>query len=289
MKGIILAGGAGSRLYPISKLYSKQLMCIYDKPMIYYPLTSLMLGGIKEILIITTPEDQPSFKELLGDGSQIGLRLEYIAQPNPGGLAQAFLLGEGFIQGECVTLILGDNIFYGYLDFFRRIVRNFTNGAQIFGYQVTDPDRYGVVEFDADGKAITLEEKPEHPKSNFAIPGLYIYDQKVVDIAKALKPSPRGELEITDLNRVYLDMGELAVNRMGRGIAWLDTGTPESLLDASSFIGAIEVRQGMKIGCIEEVALWMKYINHEQLQQLLVSYPKSPYRSYLERLVQEHP
>lgn len=285
MKGIILAGGAGSRLFPISKLYSKQLMYVYDKPMIYYPLSTLILGGIKDILIITTPNDQDSFRHLLGDGSDIGLNISYKIQPSPDGLAQAFIIGEQFIGEDNVCLILGDNIFYGYFDFLRKCIAGFTDGSIIFGYVVKDPERYGVVEFDESGKAKSIEEKPKHPRSKFAVPGLYLYDRNVSKYAKNLEPSARGELEITDLNRVYMERDELQVEKIGRGVAWLDTGTPTALLEANSFIGTIEIRQGLKIGCIEEAALRQGFVSREGLNATLQKYPKCEYRSYLERLI----
>ncbi len=287
MKGIILAGGAGSRLFPISRLYSKQLMYVYNKPMIYYPLSTLILGGIRDILIITTPEDSSAFKKLLGDGSQIGIRLTYAEQPKPEGLAQAFLIGEKFINNSPVSLILGDNLFYGSLEFFKKAIEKADHGASIFGYVVNDPERYGVVEFDHDGHVLSIEEKPNTPKSNYAVPGLYVYDQKVCEYAKALKPSARGELEITDLNRVYLEKGFLRVERIGRGVAWLDTGTPQALLEANSFIGSVEQRQGLMIGNIEEAALRMHCIDSNQFSKSLTAYPKCDYRTYLERVVTE--
>lgn len=285
MKGIILAGGAGTRLYPISQLYSKQLMYVYDKPMIYYPLSTLILGGIRDILIITTPEDQSNFKTLLGDGSQLGLNLSYAAQPRPEGIAQAFIIAEEFIADESVCLILGDNVFYGALNFFKDAVADFDMGGVIFGYVVRDPERYGVVEFDENGRVISIEEKPKHPQSDYAVPGLYIYDRHVVDYTKTLKPSARGELEITDLNRFYLSRNELKVKVIGRGIAWLDTGTPQSLLEANNFIGSIEMRQGLKIGCIEESALRQGFITPEKLEETIKTYPLCPYRVYLERIL----
>lgn len=288
MKGIILAGGAGTRLFPISQLYSKQLMYVYDKPMIYYPLSMLILGGIREILIITTPHDQPQFKKLLGDGSHIGLEISYAEQPKPEGLAQAFIIGEDFIQNDNVCLILGDNIFYGDFDFFRDAIADFDHGAAIFGYWVRNPQRYGVVEFDKAGNVVSLEEKPAQPKSNYAVPGLYLYDHTVVARAKNLKPSARGELEITDLNRVYLEDNQLLVQIMDRGIAWLDAGTPQALLESNSFIGAIEIRQGLKIGCIEEASLRMGFITPQQLQETLSHYPQCDYRTYIERVIQEY-
>ena len=285
MKGIILAGGAGSRLYPISQLYSKQLMYVYDKPMIYYPLSTLILGGIREILIITTPQDQPNFRNLLGDGRPLGLQISYASQPKPEGIAQAFLIGESFIGNDPVCLILGDNIFYGSFEFFFNTVKDFKAGATIFGYIVSDPQRYGVLGFDENGKITSIEEKPQQPKSNYAVPGLYIYDQTVVQSAKELKPSARGELEITDLNRVYLSRNRLNVIKIGRGIAWLDTGTPHSLLDANNFIGSIQIRQNLMIGCIEEAAYLQGFIDSGQLQQLIANYPKCDYRQYLERIL----
>jgi glucose-1-phosphate thymidylyltransferase len=286
VKGIILAGGAGSRLYPITKVYSKQLTLIYDKPLIYYPLSILMLGGISEILIISNKETIPVYKQLFGDGTQLGLKLSYVEQPAPKGIAEAFILGEQFIDNSSVCLILGDNIFYGYLDFFYDAL-NQEKGATIFGYQVTDPQRYGIVEFSSDGKAISIEEKPAKPKSNFAIPGLYIYDDRVVGISKKLKPSKRGELEITDVNKVYLQMNELRVEKIGRGVAWLDTGTPEALLAASNFFGVIEDRQGLKVACIEEIAYYRGFINKEKFSRLIDEIPNSLYRDYLERILKE--
>src|SRR3970040_1209333 len=279
MKGIILAGGSGSRLYPTTKVYSKQLTLIYDKPLIYYPLSILMLGGIKEILIISNRETIPFYKQLFGDGSHLGLRLSYVEQPAPNGIAEAFILGEKFIGSSSVCLILGDNIFYGYLDFFYDAL-NKEKGATIFGYQVTDPQRYGIVEFNEQGKAVSIEEKPSKPKSNFAIPGLYIYDNKVVEISKNLKPSKRGELEITDVNKTYLQMSELNVEKIGRGVAWLDTGTPEALLAASNFFGVIEDRQGLKVACIEEIAYLRGFINKKQFVSLIDGIPKSLYKEY---------
>ena len=286
MKGIILAGGSGSRLYPITKVYSKQLALIYDKPLIYYPLSMLMLGGIKDILIISNEETIPLYKQLFDDGSQIGLKINYAVQPAPNGIAEAFIIGEDFIAGENVSLVLGDNIFYGSLKFFYNAIQN-NDGATIFGYQVNDPQRYGIVEFDKEGKAISIEEKPKAPKSNFAVPGIYIYNNEVVNISKNLKPSARGELEITDVNREYLKKGKLRVEKIGRGIAWLDTGTPEALLQASNFFGVIEERQGLKVGCIEEIAYTMKFINREQMVKLINSMPKSLYRDYLERFLKQ--
>ena len=285
MKGIILAGGSGTRLYPLTIAVSKQLMPVYDKPMIYYPLSTLMLAGIREILIITTPEDQAGFKKLLGDGSQIGCRFEYVVQPSPDGLAQAFILGADFIGNSPVALILGDNIFYGAgMGTFLKTKTN-PNGAVVFAYQVHDPERYGVVEFDKDFKAISIEEKPLQPKSNYAVPGLYFYDNDVVAIAKATKPSPRGELEITDVNKTYLENGKLEVGVLHRGTAWLDTGTFDSLMEAGEFINVIEKRQGMKIGCIEEIAYRNGWIDDAQMQALADKLFKSGYGVYLKKLI----
>jgi glucose-1-phosphate thymidylyltransferase len=284
MKGIILAGGSGTRMYPITKIYSKQLVTIYDKPLIYYPLSILMLAGIKEILIISNEETIPLYKKLFTDGSHLGLKIEYAVQKAPKGIAESFIIGEKFIGNDSVSLILGDNIFYGKLDFFYRSIERKVEGATIFAYQVTDPERYGIVEFDNEGKAISIEEKPNLPKSNFAIPGLYVYDNKVVEIAKKLKPSPRGELEITDVNRVYLLKCELNVEKIGRGVAWLDTGTPEALLKAANFFGVIEDRQGMKVACVEEIAYQKGFLTRDQFQMLINSIPKSLYREYLERI-----
>ncbi len=286
MKGIILAGGAGSRLYPITKVYSKQLTLIYDKPLIYYPLSILMLGGIREILIISDEETIPLYEKLFGDGSQVGLSIEYVVQADPNGIAEAFILGEEFIADESVTLILGDNIFYGDLSFFYNALER-QEGATIFGYQVNDPERYGIVEFDENGKAVSIEEKPAKPKSHFAVPGLYIFDNKVVDISKNLTPSARGELEITDVNKQYMEMDELYVERIGRGVAWLDTGTPEALLQASNFFGVIEDRQGLKVACIEEIALYKEFINKQQFEELVHTIPNSLYRDYLDKILNE--
>lgn len=287
MKGIILAGGSGTRMYPMTKVYSKQLVTIYDKPLIYYPLSILMLAGIQEILIISNEETIPLYKKLFEDGSQVGLKIEYIVQPAPNGIAQSFILGEKFIGTDSVALILGDNIFYGKLDFFYQSVKRKNSGATIFAYRVNDPERYGIVEFANDGKAISIEEKPELPKSNFAVPGLYVYDNKVVEISKNLKPSPRGELEITDVNKKYMELGELMVEKIGRGVAWLDTGTPEALLKASNFFGVIEDRQGLKVACIEEIAYQNGFIDKNQFAVLINSIPKSLYRDYLERIANE--
>jgi glucose-1-phosphate thymidylyltransferase len=288
MKGIILAGGSGTRLYPITKAISKQLMPIYDKPMIYYPLSVLMLAGINEILIITTPEDQASFKRLLGDGSELGCRFEYVVQEVPNGLAQAFVLGADFIDGDKSALILGDNIFYGSgLSGLVQESAEIESGARVFAYPVHDPERYGVVEFDETGKVLSLEEKPSEPKSKYAVPGLYFYDEHVCKYAADLEPSARGEYEITDLNKVYLDNNDLSVGIMQRGTAWLDTGTFDSLADASEFVRVIEKRQDYKIGCIEEVAYRMGYIDAEQLKEIAKPLEKSGYGKYLMRLLVE--
>jgi len=287
MKGIILAGGSGTRMYPVTRVYSKQLVTIYDKPLIYYPLSILMLAGIKEILIISNEETIPLYKKLFGDGSHVGLRIEYAIQSAPNGIAESFIIGEKFVGKDSVSLILGDNIFYGTLNFFYRSVEQLKNGATIFAYQVNDPERYGIVEFDNSGKAISIEEKPKTPRSNYAVPGLYVYDNKVIRISKNLNPSSRGELEITDVNKKYLDAGELHVEKIGRGVAWLDTGTPEALLKASNFFGVIEDRQGLKVACIEEIAYQKGFINKKDFRSLINSIPKSLYRDYLEKIISE--
>ena len=287
-KGIILAGGSGTRLYPVTQVVSKQLLPIYDKPMVYYPLSTLMLAGIRDILIISTPEDTPRFQQLLGDGAKWGMNLSYAVQPSPDGLAQAFIIGKSFIGDSLSSLILGDNIFYGH-DFSAQLQRASArqDGATVFAYRVHDPERYGVAEFDAAGKVISLEEKPLKPKSSYAVTGIYFYDRNVCELAANLKPSPRGELEITDLNRLYLERGQLSCEVMGRGMAWLDTGTQQSLLDASNYIAAIENRQGLKIACLEEIAYHQGFIDRAGLEACIADSPKSPYREYLEMVLKE--
>src|SRR5467141_2311688 len=287
-KAIILAGGAGSRLFPITKIVCKQLLPVYDKPMICYPLATLMLGGLREVLIISTPKDLPMLRDFLGDGAQLGIKIQYAEQPKPNGIAEAFVIGAKFIGDSGACLILGDNIFYGKLDFFREALA-IKNGACIFGYQVRDPQRYGVVEFDRNGRAISLEEKPKRPKSQFAVPGLYVYDDQVVDLCKKLKPSARGELEITDLNLLYLEHNELQVKLLSSGMAWLDTGTTTALLEASNYIATIEHRQGLKIACLEEVALRTGFITESQLATTIDRLPKGEYRDYLRMVCDEGP
>jgi len=287
-KAVLLAGGAGTRLFPLTKIVCKQLLPIYDKPMICYPLATLMLGGLREVLIISTRKDLPMLRDYLNDGTQLGIRIDYAEQPKPEGIAQAFLIAAKFIHGSGASLILGDNIFYGKLDFYRDALA-IERGACIFGYQVRDPQRYGVVEFGADGKAVSLEEKPEHPKSHYAVPGLYVYDERVVDLCKMLRPSARGELEITDLNLLYLKEKQLHVKLLSRGMAWLDTGTTTSLLEASNYISTIEHRQGLKIACLEEVALRMGFITQAQLSAIIDRLPKAEYRDYLQMVCDEGP
>jgi len=289
MKGIILAGGAGTRLNPLTKAISKQLIPVYDKPMIYYPLSTLMLAGIKNILIISTLQDLPKFRELFGDGRQIGLTISYKEQPKPEGIAQAFIIGEDFIGEDSVCLILGDNIFYGHsLSTTLQKMAGIKEGACIFGYWVSDPQRYGIVEFNENNEVISIEEKPKIPKSNYAVPGLYFYDNGIIDMAKKLKPSARGELEITDVNLAYLKKGNLKVELLGRGYAWLDTGTPDSLLDASNYIATMERRQGLKIGCIEEIALRMGYIDSKQFEKIIDQSPENEYKKYLRIILKEY-
>ncbi|WP_333972415.1 glucose-1-phosphate thymidylyltransferase RfbA [Alteromonas mediterranea] len=287
-KGIILAGGSGTRLHPLTKVVSKQLMPVYDKPMIFYPLTTLMMSGIRDVLIITTPEEQQRFIDLIGDGSALGMNIQYAVQPSPDGLAQAFLIGEEFVGNDSCSLVLGDNIYYGHdLKLSLQSAHEQEHGATVFGYHVNDPERYGVVDFDDEWNALSIEEKPAVPKSNYAVTGLYYYDNRVVDFAKEVKPSPRGELEITDLNNLYLQDGSLKVELMGRGSAWLDTGTLDSLLDAANFVAAIEKRQGLKVCCPEEVAYRMGYINAEQLEKLAAPLKKSGYGDYLLKVIND--
>ena len=288
MKGIVLAGGAGTRLFPLTLVASKQLMPVYDKPMIYYPLSTLMLMGVQDILIISTPDDTPRFERLLGDGAKLGIQISYAVQDKPQGIAQAFLIGENFIQNRPVALILGDNLFYGhgYLDFLKGKLENF-NGAIVFGYPVKNPEEYGVVEFNSNGTVLSIEEKPKQPKTNYAVPGLYIYDGQVVSIARKLKHSSRGELEITDLNKAYLKTGSLHVELLGRGVAWLDTGTHKSLLEAGAFIETIESRQGLKVACLEEIAYSSGFISKQQLSTLIDEYPVNDYSRYLQSILDD--
>jgi glucose-1-phosphate thymidylyltransferase len=289
VKGILLAGGSGTRLYPLTRVVSKQLLPVYDKPVLYYPLSLLMLAGIRDILVISTPHDLPRIEQLLGDGSQLGLSFSYRVQPQPGGIAQAFLIGESFLASGPVCLVLGDNLLFGHqLPEVLQSAARLREGARVFAYHVNDPERYGVVEFDADGRAVALEEKPRQPRSNWAVPGLYFYDGSVVDVARGLTPSPRGELEITDVSRVYLQRGQLAVTAFGRGVAWLDLGTHDSLLSASLFVQTLEQRTGLKIACIEEAALSMGYISAEQFERLAQPYGNSGYGLYLRRVLEEH-
>ncbi len=284
-KGIILAGGAGTRMYPMTSLYSKQLIAMYDKPMIYYPLSTMILAGVKDILIISNDETIPHYKRLFDDGKHLGMNIEYAVQPEPKGIAQAFTIGEKFIGTDNAVLILGDNIFYGYLNFLREAIEN-NKAATVFGYFVKDPERYGVVEFDEKGKAVSIEEKPKKPKSNYAVPGIYVFDNSCIQRAKDLQPSKRGELEITDLIKTYLDEDSLQVQKIGRGIAWLDSGTPDSLLDAGTFIASIEQRQGLKIGCIEEAAYKAGFIDKKGMKKIIRNMPDSYYRAYLEKALE---
>lgn len=285
MKGIILAGGAGTRLYPITKVYSKQLALLYDKPLIYYPLSILMLGGIKDILIISDKDTIPLYKKLFDNGNNLGLNIDYAIQDAPNGIAEAFIIGKNFIGNDSVTLILGDNIFYGKLNYLYQALEKHQSGGTIFAYQVKDPQRYGIIEFDENDKPISIEEKPKQPKSEYAIPGLYVYDNQVVNISKNLKPSARNELEITDVNRVYLEKNSLDVIKIGRGVAWLDTGTPEALLQAANFFGVIEDRQGLKVACIEEIAYFKGFISKGQLEDITLKMPNSSYKDYLKRFL----
>ncbi|NUM69953.1 MAG: glucose-1-phosphate thymidylyltransferase RfbA [Ignavibacteriaceae bacterium] len=288
MKGIVLAGGSGSRLYPITQVYSKQLALIYDKPLIYYPLSVLMLAEIKDVLIISNEETIPLYQKLFGDGSHLGMNIQYKLQPAPNGIAESFILGKEFIGDDSVTLVLGDNIFFGDLEFLYKAVKDNKEGATIFGYRVTDPERYGIVQFDKSGRVLSIEEKPKLPKSNYAVPGIYIYDNEVVKISENLTPSARGELEITDVNNVYLNKGSLKVEIIGRGVAWLDTGTPQALLQASNFFGVIEERQGLKVACVEEIAFAKNFISETEFEKLINSIPKCAYRSYLEKVLADY-